>query len=352
MATTNLDAADLAAVDYQGLINEEVMQTIYDIDPVDLPYQDMADEMTSSNQYKSWTQDNLETPQLANAVVDGADVDLDDTQTGLRRGNHHQESVMGVKVSHRARNVDTIGRSDELVYQLMQRQKEFKKRMEATLLSNQASVEDNGDAIPGQTAGCGAMFETAENIINGTAGGFANGIYSAPTPGAAAALTETMIRDGGEIAYNAGGSPTKLMSVPKVIRKLSEFMFDASARIATIMADQGSGQGAVKDGQYGHQGLTAVGSVTTIVTDFQTLEFCPNRSQLVYDNAGTDCANVYGFDPEYWGVSYLQGIQTDPLGKNGLSDRRMMSADYTNIAKNADSSFVIMGIDPTLAVTA
>lgn len=350
MAADNLDAADLAAVDYQGLINEDVMQVIFDIDPVDLPYQDMAGRETSKNQYKSWTKDKLETPQLANAVVDGSDQDLDDTQTGSRVGNHHQESTMGVKVSHRARNVDTIGRSDELVYQLMQRQKEFKKRMESTFLSNQASVEDDGNTTAGQTAGCGAMFETAANILNGTAGGFAAGIYTAPTPGAAAALTETMIRDGSEAAYLAGGSPSKLMSTPKMIRKISEYMFTSSARIATLQQNVSKNQ--VSEGDYGHQGLTAVGSVTMIVTDFHTLEFCPNRSQLVYDNGGTDCVNVYGFDPEYWAVSYLQGIEVDELAKTGLSEKRMMSADYANIAKNEESSFVIMGVNPALAVTA
>ena len=349
MSTSNLDAADLAGVDYQGLINEDVMQTIFEIDPVDLPYHDMASEAPKSkNQYRSWTQDELEAPALANAVVDGADVTGNDTKTGRRVGNHHQESTKIVQVSDRARNVDTIGRSDELIYQLMQRQKELKKRMEATFLSNQASVEDDGDTTAGMTAGCGAMFET--NIINGSTAGFANGIYPAPTPGAAAALTETMIRDGSEMAYNEGGNPTILMSIPKVIRGLSEFLFTAAARVATVMTD--ANKSDVKQGRYGHQGITAVGSVNVIITDFTTLEFRANRSQITYDNGGTQCANVYGFDPDYWAIGYLQKIETAPLAKTGLSEKRLMSVDYCNIAKNEKSSFVIMGIDPTLAVAA
>lgn len=348
MATTNLDAADLAGVEYEGLINEDVMQTIYDIDPVDLPYQDMAGEESSKNPYKSWTQDGLADLALANAVVDGADITGNDAATGRRIGNHHQESTKIVQVSTRARNVDTIGRSDELIYQLMQRQKDLKRAMEATFLSNQASVEDDGNTTAGRTAGCGAMFET--NIINGTAGGFSNGIFSAPTPGAAAALTEAMIRDGSEMAYLEGGNPTKLMSVPSVIRRLSEYLFTSSARVATIMSD--AKRGDVKSGQYGHQGVTAIGAVTTIVTDFTTMELCPNRSQLLYDNSGTDCANVYGFDVNYWAISYLQRIMTEPLSKTGLSDKRMMSVDYCNVAKQEKSSFVIMGIDPSLPVTA
>jgi hypothetical protein len=348
MATTNLDAADLKGRPYQGLIREDVMDAIYSLDPVDLPYQDMAGEAPKSkNQYRSWTQDSLEAVQLANAVVDGADVTGNDSTTGRRIGNHHQESTKIVQVSDRARNVDTIGRSDELVYQLMERQKELKKRMEATFLSNQASVEDNGDAVAGKTAGCGAMFET--NIINGTAGGFLNGIFSAPTPSASRAMTEMDVRNGSELAYTAGGMPSILMSVPALIRKLSEYLFSSSARIATIQSNVTPS--SVKDGMYERQGVTAIGSVTTIITDFHTLELCPNRSQLTYTNVVANC-NVYGFDPEYWAIGYLQKIMTKPLARTGLAEKRLMSVDYCNIAKNEKSSFVIMGINPALAVTA
>ena len=355
MAEFNLDAYNLGSVDLDGVIHEDVMDTIFDIDPVDLPFHDLVGRETADNMYKSWVKDSLEPVQLADAQIDGADMmELPATESGdetvaqmARIGNHHQISTRKVKVSHRARNVDTIGYADALIYQLMQRQKELRRACETTAVSPQASVEAT-DTVAPKTAGAAAMFET--NIINGTAGGFAAGIFSAPTPGAAAALTETMIRDAGELAYNEGGNPTKLMTVPKVIRKLSEYLFSSSARIGTLQTN--ISQGSVKEGEYGHQGVTAVGSVNVIVTDFQTLEFVPNRSQLTYDNGGTQCADVLILDPEFWAISYLSGFETDELAKTGLSDKRLMSVDWTVISKQEKASAIIMGIDPTLAVTA
>ena len=152
-----------------------------------------------------------------------------------------------MRVSDGARLVDTIGYSDRLVHELMTRQKELKRTMESILTSNQASVEHTS-AIPGKTAGLGALIQT--NIINGTPGAFLNGITSAPTPGTAAALTEKRIRDVAELAYNAGGNPTVIMSTPRVMRNLSEYLFTSSARVATLMTDV---QGTNREGKYGKE---------------------------------------------------------------------------------------------------
>jgi hypothetical protein len=347
MSTANLDSADLKAVSYGGLINEDVMQEIFMIDPIDRPYMDMAGDEDSKNEYKEWTQDSLAAPDLSNAVVDGADASGNQAATGARLGNHHQQSDKVVRVSDRARNSDTIGRSDELVYQLMQRQKELYRDMEAILLSNQGSVADDGNTVPGKTAGCGAMFKT--NITNGTTAGFANGLFPAPTPGAATALTETMIRAGMAAAYTEGGDPRFLMSVPRLIGALSEYLFTSSARIATLQKEAGQ----VAQGKYGHQGVTAVGAVNVFVTDYGTLTLVPNRIQQTYAVGGaTSCANMYGFDPDYWAVSYLQRVQTKPLARTGTAENRQMVADYCNVAKQEASSFVLMGIDTTLPVAA
>jgi hypothetical protein len=347
MSTSNLDAHDLAAVAYGGLINEEVMQTIFDISPVDLPYIDMADEADSQNAYTEWTQDSLAAVDLTNALVDGVDATGNNTKTGKRLGNHHQISDKVVRVSDRAQSSDVIGQANALVYQLIQRQKELKRDMEAILLTNQASVADDGDSTAGKTAGVGAMFTTAANIIHGTTGGFSAGIYSAPTPSTAAALSEgTHLRPAIKAAYEAGGNVTSLMSTPTMIGLISDYLFTSSARIATLTSTDTD----VNQGKYGIQGIKAVGAVNVYVTNFGTLELVPNRTQQVYDNGGTDCVNLYGLDPDYWAVSYLQRIQTKPLARTGTADNRQMTVDYCNIAKNEESSFVIMGINPATAV--
>jgi hypothetical protein len=349
IATNMATVPKLKAVAYQGLIHEDVMEKISMIDPIDLPYQDMAGAgERCQNFYKSWVQEGLASPDLTNARIDGEDAGAAGTYTEQRIGNHVQLSDKIVKVSTGAQLVDTIGYSNRLVHELMIRQKELKRDMEAILVSNQASVEAT-DSVAGKTAGCGAMFTTAANIINGTTGGFSAGIFSAPTPGAGRALTETDIRDASQAAYLAGGNPTKLMSTPAMIRKISEYLFTASARIATLTSDVG---GSTRQGKYGKQGVTAVGAVNIFVSDFDTLELIPNRMQQTYTVTATACVNVYLFDPDYWDVSYLQGIRTEPMAKTGTSDVRQMTVYYMNIARQSKSSAIVMGINPALAVTA
>jgi hypothetical protein len=345
MATANTDAYNLAQVAEGGIIHEDVMNKIWNIDPVDLPYQDMAGTgEAAKNMYKTWVKEKLAAPDLSNAKVDGADAGNAAAFNEARIGNHIQLSDKVVRVSTGAQAVDTIGYSNRLVHELMVRQKELKRDMEAILVSNQASVEMT-DAVAGQTAGIGAMFET--NMINGTTAGFANGIFPAPTPGAARALTEADIRNAAENAYNEGGNPNKLMSTPKMIRAISEYLFSAAARVATLMTDANTS--STKN--YGKQGVTAIGAVNTFVSDFDTFEFVPNRLQQTYLVSTTPCVNVYLLDPDYWDVSYLKGIETVPLAKTGTADNRQMTVYYTNLALQEKSSAVIMGIDPALAVT-
>ena len=47
---------------------------------------------------------------------------------------------------------------------------------------------------------------------------------------------------GFESIYEEGGDPTKMMTVPSLIRKFSEYLFTSSARVATLMSDQGKSQ--------------------------------------------------------------------------------------------------------------
>ena len=88
MSADNLDSANLKGVLVNGLINEDVMQKIWDISKIPLPLTDMIGSGSAGNEYKEWTQDVLSPPDPDNAVVDGSDATGNDTVTGARVGNH------------------------------------------------------------------------------------------------------------------------------------------------------------------------------------------------------------------------------------------------------------------------
>jgi hypothetical protein len=101
------------------------------------------------------------------------------------------------------------------------------------------------------------------------------------------------------------------------------------------------------------EAATALGSVNVFVTDFGTLKLVPNRLQPAHKDSGTvDVADVFIIDPSYLALSYLQGYQTDELGKTGLANNRMMSVDWTLVVGTEMAHALIGDINPTLAVTA
>lgn len=337
----NWSGAKLKGVAFGGLIREDVMNQIWDISNIPLPFTDMISSDGCDNSYAEWTTDKLAAPNINNAVVDGSDATGNDAKGGARVGNQCQISVKNVIVTERAGAEDTIGRANELTYQIMERQKELRRDREAIYLTQQASQADDGDTTPGKL---GAFFSWLTTNVSrgatGANGGFANGVVAAPSPGTPRALSETMIRDICQSVYQQGGNPSVLMSTPTLIRKLSEYMFTSSARIATMMSDVGQSRGA----------KVAQGSVNVFVTDFGvTMEMVANRLQPVVTG---NVVNVGIIDPAYVRESFLIGYQTKDLSKTGLTEKRLMSVDGTLKVLNEAAHGVIADIDQTLAVVA
>ena len=338
-----ITSAGLKAADFGGLINEDVMQQIFDISPIPLPLTDMISTSSVGNAYASWPIDKLQAVNIANAVVDGSDTDtLDDGEIGTRVGNQAQISVKVVKTSTRANASDTIGIDQTLANQVMRRQKELRRDVEAIMLTNQASVEDNGTSTAGKSAGLGAwLTSNISRGVGGADGGFANGIVAAPTPGAIRALDETTIRDIAQAIYVAGGNPSVGMSIPDCIRRISEYMLTPSARVAILQSDTGQTLEAMR----------AKGAVNVFMMDFGvSIDLVANRLQQK-TVAGTGC-DLFLIDPQYLEQGILDGYRTEPLAKTGLSEQRQMAVDWMLKCLNEEAHGVIADIDYTLPMIA
>jgi len=341
MATTNLDSADLKAIPAGGWIREDLMNKIWDISNVPLPLTQMIGSGSHDNSYSEWTTDELAAPNLANKVVDGADQDtINNTKTGARLGNHSQISTKVVQVSSRADASDTVG-TRALAYQVSQRQKELRRDVEANALSGHASVQDDGAAVAGQSAGVPAFMATNNNMgATGAVPGFQTGtkLITAVTQGTKRALTEKIVRDMVQAIYKKGGDPSVLMSAPEVIRGFSEYCFGTTAKIATLTSETGQADAPA----------TAKGAVNLFVTDFGTLALIPNRIMV---DVAAGSANALVLDPPTIELSFLRGYQTEPLAKKGLSEVRMMSVDWMVKVLADDANGLIGDIDYALAVT-
>ena len=353
MASANLDGADLAAVNLGGLINEDVMQQIFDISDIPLPFTDRIGSGSHSNSFAEWTMDRLADPDETNAVVDGADAGTDDSATGIRVGMHSQISQKTLRVSTRAQDSGTIGFANSLAYQVMMRGNEARRDVEAIMVGQQASVADDGALVPGLSAGLGAWIVATDIFGNttlsadrgalGADGGWldtdTDGLVATPTPGTVRALSLSTIQDVAQSVWELGGDPTAVMSTATVIRSLSTFMFTSSAQIATLERDRGE-MGAAQ----------AQMSVNVLITDFGvTMTMIPNRLQGLVT---TDNANLYVMDFSQAMQSFLTGWQTAPLARTGTADNRQVSADWLLKILNWEAFGVVADINGALATEA
>jgi hypothetical protein len=345
MAAQSLTSAALIAALEGGLIREDVMEQISDITDFPLVFTDMIGKDSHKNEYAEWTKDELAAPDTANATVDGTAQDNDDTSVGSREGNHSQTSVKQVKVSHRADSSDTIGRAKETVYQISQRTKELKRDLEAIMLNRQASIADNGDAVAGLAASFQSWLTTnTDRGVGGSDGGFAATtptVCDAPGAGTKRALSEATVRDMAQAAYVSGGNPDMLLSTPGLIRKFSEYMFTSTARVGIQQTQTGTAQSA----------SIAIGSVNVFVSDFgSVLKMTPNRLMPNYTDA--DVTDLLLVDPSGLRLSYMKGVSAEELGKTGLFENWLMSADWTLKVLNEAQHAVVADIDETADVVA
>lgn len=359
MSTSNLDERNLALQPDVSLINEDVMQQIYDLMPEDKPFTDAIGSRDDKNHYVEWVNEQLEPADPDNARVDGSDSTGNDTKIGNRYGNYHQIATKIVRVSDRGRESDTIGASDELIRQLMKRQKALRRDVEASLTSNNVADPGTASAAPAndatgasKTAGLGAWIMTnnvgpgdfSAATLSGTTGGYPD---TAATAGTKAAGSETNVKAAMELAYMEGGNPTIAMSTPKAITGLSSYMFTSSARIATFQSSVPQGNRTVASSGNGNTGggVVAQGSVNMFVTDFGTVELTPNRFQ---PEVAAGVSDLYLIDTDYWEVGYLQGYETKPLARTGLAENREISVDFALCAMNERSSAAVRSIDTAI----
>lgn len=348
-----LDVQDLKNVAAGGLVREDVLDMIFDISDIPTVFLDMIGTEGFDNSYSEWTEDKLAAPDITNKRISGSDANSANNKATVanakRVGNHAQISDKLVIVTERGQAVDSIGRSDEMGYQTAQRLQELRRDVEAIVLTGQASVQDNGDNVAGQTAGMAAWLATNKDLgAGGAVTGFNTGtkLVAAQVAGEERQLTWEMVATQIQNVYVLGGNPSILMSVPGVTKAIGRYLFTTPFAAAPTANVNGSGAGVAQVSQ---------GYIDTFKTDFGTLmQIVPNRLQQTYASIGADpdpqVANVFGIDPRFWKLGLLYGWKVDALGKVGLSHRKLLHVDYMLKAYLERANFLIADIDPTLTV--
>ena len=300
-------------------MREDLSDIIYNIAPTDTPFMSSVGKNKATAVYHEWQTDSL-AAAAANAAVEGADASTATLSPTTRVGNRTQISQKTVGVTGTLQAVDKAGRKSELAYQLSKASSEIKRDMEFTLLNN--TVQSNGTA--GSTARVLGGLQTwlATNGDFGSGGSAGSSGTTARTNGTNRTFTETELKTVIKEVFESGGSPKILMVTPAHKQTVSAFAGIAAQRYM-----------APSDAP-----TTIIGAADIYLSDFGSVSVVPNRFMLS-GNSANEVAFV--LDPEYAAVSYLRGIQTIELAKNGDSDRTQLLVEYTLEVKNEAAHGII-----------
>lgn len=304
-------------------IREDLSDVITMTDPTETPFYSGISKGSAKNRTPEWQVDTLAAPNPANANIEGDDADNDAGTQPVRIRNVMQLFDKVMQVSSTARAVETAGRADELVYQVVKRGKELKRDMEARFTGNFASVL-GAAGTAGQAAGAEAYLTSNVSRGGGAPAG-ANGGYNSGTGLIAAATdaattrqaTEALLKDVIAAAWTNGGDPKVIMVNGAMKQRFSSFPGIATQFNALSQTGKN----------------TIVGAADVYKSDFGVHTIIPNRFMSYGTGRATTSAgrnrSALVLDMSSWEVSFLQPMKTVDLAKNGHSDRKMIFAECT-----------------------
>ena len=289
-------------------VREELHDTISNIAPTQTPFMSNIGSDKAENTYVEWLTDTLAAADDDNAVINGDDAGNDALTDAVRLANYTQlmDKVVGISTTTQA--VKAAGGQNKMSYQMLKKSKEIKRDMEKRLCSAKPAVP-LADGTAGKSAGAVAFIRTngsrgsggAASTLSGTTSGY---VSAAPTNGTLRTVTEAMLKDAVQDAWNEGGEPTLALMSGPIKQTFSGFAGIAQQRRET-----------------GSKAATIIGAADVYVSDFGDISFVPSRF--------TTGRDVMVIDPSLWSVRYLQRFNTEDLAKTGHADRKLLAVEFT-----------------------
>lgn len=351
------DAVNIADQKSGGLTHEELLDSLAALDTDARPITDIAASGGSvGNMLFEWGEEELAQPDMNNIAADGQRDFTNDAKLALRFSNFIQTSTKMLSVGDLGNRSNNVGSGTTLSQQITNRLRELRNDKEARLASSLAAKKGVDKSNGYQTSGFGAMIRTgrlagatgADGVLSDPDGGF---ITTAPVGGTARALSLTLIDEAIMGAASRGGRVRYAVSMPIVIKRLTDFLMSGSAQIAAIQTNvpQSERQGVIEGDGLSGGGVAAISSVNVMVTSFGSITLVPDFQQQ-FDTAAI--ATMHLVDPDWIDCVKLDGAQFDiqDQAKVGLATDRLLVTTYGIRLPSERAHATIAAIDTTAAV--
>jgi hypothetical protein len=286
-----------------------LVQAVYDISPTDTPVLTALPRVKAEAVLHEWTTHALASA-AANEKVEGDDatIDVETAKTRLNNRCAISNKIAGVTKTQQA--VSKVGLMDAMAEAVGFKMKEIKRDMELMISANTAKVAGD-DTTARKTAGFPTWIVNAATVIGANPTG--DGSNTA-TNGTQRPLTEGLMLEASQLAYDDGGSPSLLVVGTFNKRVCSTFAgnqnrnVDASAK-------------------------KLVNSISVYEDDFTTMK-------VVADRFGV-ARNALLIDTEYAAIAYLRDIDQWDLATTGSSIRKQIEVEWALEVRNPDAHGII-----------
>lgn len=263
---------------------EDLSDIITNIAVTETPIYSMFGKAKATSTYHEWLEDDLRAPKQ-NALVEGGDYTVEAPAPRVRKGNYTQIFTQAYGVTETQEAVLKAGVKSEIAYQMAKAMKELARDVENAYISNAAAVAGDGTTAR-QLGGIPAQIST--NVLS-------NG-------GTARALTEDLLNDGIQQAWESGGTPDTVIVNGNKKRIISGFTAGLTKEISA-------------------NDKKLVAAVDVYESDFGLVRIIADRF-MVNDK-------VYILSKDYWKTAYLRPFKQKDLQPQGSRKEKVIEGELT-----------------------
>lgn len=287
-------------------VREDLSDIIYRISPEETPVMSNGRKDTCDSTYTEWQQDSLQSPDTANAQLEGDDqTTFTAVVPTVRLGNRTQISNKSLIVSKTQERVRKAGRKSEVAYQASLRAAELKRDIESIMCMNQASVAGNASTAR-KTGSLLAFIKTnVDKASDGSNPSYTTEPNATRTDGTQRNFAESQLKNVLQLCWNEGGRPK--MVVVGGSNKVNASQFAGIAQIRKAVE--------------GNEAASIIGAADIYVSDFGTVSFVASRFSRARD--------ALVLDPKMYGLAYLRPFEWSDLAKTGdTAAKKLLVTEY------------------------
>lgn len=276
---------------------EDLSNIITNIAITETPIFSMFGRTTASATYHEWLEDTLRDPK-DNAIVEGGDYSTDAPEARVRKGNYTQIFAQGYGISKTQQAVLKAGIKNEKAYQAAKAMKELARDVEYAYINNAAAVAGNA---------------TTARKLAGIVGQITTNVLL--NAGTARDLTEALLNDAIQAAWEAGGHPDVVVCSGKQKRVISGFTAGLTKTVAA------------KDKRL-------IASIDVYESDFGLVKIIADRF-MPNDK-------IFILSKEYWKTAYLRPFRQEDLPVSGSRIEFMIEGELT-LEGRAEKANTVLG---------